>query len=227
MKKILIVLLSILLVMACVGCGSVNTTSNKYSNDNFSSDEPASSVDSTVEDDKPHGIEGLIDEDDSPAGKTYLGVSGDGFTTYFAADGRSVTKWIATGEQKPADKWEKLPNGQIKKVYSKNSNVVNYYFLYEDFMVSVETEYGWGSVKGTYDTGYELYAKISDGREIILNKDGTYINTYSFGNPKGTYKICSERMIKIKSTTDMGENEEKYYFIDNDNCLHLAFPEVK
>ena len=119
MKKNLVFLLIVVLAITFVGCGNSNTTNGNNLSENISSDEPASSVESTVEDDKPHGIEGLIDKEDSPAGKTYLRSSGSGFTGYFSPSGEYTAQLIETGEWKPKDKWEKLANGQIKKIYKE------------------------------------------------------------------------------------------------------------
>ena len=225
MKKVFVAVLCLMMISSFVGCN--NNINNNNTNEEISSIESIQNTESSFSNDKPYGIDGLVDIDDSPAGKTYLGVSGEGFTGYFAQDGYYTAQSIETSEWKPKDKWEKLANGQIKKTYSKNASVVYYFFMYEGYLVNVEKESCWNKLSGNYDMGYEHYSKIAENREIILKSDGTYINTYGFGEPKGVYKILSERIIKIEAYEDNGNYREEYYLVDNDNYLHRAYPEVK
>ena len=225
MKKFLIVLLTILLVMACVGCGSVNTTSNNYSNDNYSSDEHTSSVESTVEDHKPHGIDGLVDQNATPAGKVYDGIDGPGFTTEFFDNYTCRATWIKTGELKDFDDWKFIGDGKIRKIYREDTSVYDDYFMYKNYLVELSANSGWGTLEGDSQNGY-TNNKNNDG-DRILREDGTYEYITKYWQYKGIYKTMDERVLFIDAKDERGDPFPIYLFIDNDNLLHYAYPEVK
>lgn len=225
MKKIFLVLVAVLLVVSCVGCGSVNTTSNNYSNDNFSSDEPISSVESTVEDDIPHGIEGLVDEDGSPAGKVYKMVDGQGFTTEFFENYTCRATVDKTGQLKDFDDWKFIGDGKIRKIYRKDKAVYSDYFVYSNYLVDVDVDSSWGKLEGNSQDGY--HNSNSNTGDRILKIDGTYCYKPKYGEYSGTYKLIDERIIFIDAKDKWGDLFPIYLFIDNDNLLHYAYPEVK
>lgn len=224
MKKRFLVLVAVLLAVSCVGCGSVNTTSNNYSNDNFSSDEPISSVESTVEDDVPHGIEGLVDEDGSPAGKVYDGISGQGFTTEFFDNYTCRATWIKTGELKDFDDWKFIGDGKIRKIYRKDKTIYYDFFIYKDYLVKLSESSEWGILEGDSQNGY-TNNKGADG-ERIIKTDGTYFYNY-LGGYSGTYTMLDERIMFIDAKDKWGDPFPIYLFVDNDNLLHYAYPQVK
>lgn len=225
MKKFLLVLLMISLVMACVGCGSENTTSTNYSNDNFSSNESVSNVESVVEDNKPHGIEGLVDTNGTPAGKVYKMVDGQGFTTEFFENYTCRATVDKTGQLKDFDDWKFIDDGKIRKIYRKDKTVYSDYFVYSNYLVDIDVDSSWGKLEGNSQEGYK-----NDNSNIgdrILNSDGTYEYLAEYWQYKGTYSIEDDRVIRIDAyDLDDGDPYIIYLFIDNDNCAHLAYPEV-
>lgn len=207
MKKFLLVLLMISLVMACVGCGSENTISTNYSNDNFSSNESVSNVESVVEDNKPHGIEGLIDTKGSPAGKTYLGVDGSWTTTEFFEDFTCRAKITKTDELKYFDDWKFIGDGIIRKIYSKDKTVYEDFFIYKDYLVDFEAKNSWGTFE--FDSSSDIVLIRNGKAEIDWN-----------------YTKLDDRVVKIEYL-GYDDNLFTYYlFIDNDERLHETYPKV-
>lgn len=224
MKKYIIVLMTILLVITCVGCGDVNTTNNNYSNDNYSSNESVSNVESVVEDDKPHGIDGLVDTSATPAGKTYTSLSGlAGETTEFYTDYSFQTKYKDTGKTGSSGNWKFIENGIIRKDNLSNVKYgYNDYFIYKDFLVGVSVDSDYGALIGDANNGYSNNHDNTAKR--ILGKDFTYEYITEYWKYKGSYSVIDERILKIDSyDLDDGDTYIFYLFIDNDNCVHQAY----
>ncbi|MBE6738746.1 MAG: hypothetical protein E7565_00345 [Ruminococcaceae bacterium] len=226
MKRIFLGFFAVLLVVTCVGCGNANITNGNFSSENISSNEPISSVESIVEDNKPHGIIGLVDEDGSPAGKVYKMVDGQGFTTEFFENYTCRATVDKTGQLKDFDDWKFIDDGRIRKIYRKDKSVYSDYFIYSNYLVDVEPDSSWGKLEGNSQDGY--HNSNSNTGDRILKSDGTYEYLAEYWQYKGTYSIEDERVIRIDAyDLDDGDPYIIYLFIDNDNCAHLAYPEVK
>jgi len=226
MKRIFLDFFAVLLVVTCVGCGNANITNGNFSSENISSNEPISSVESIVEDNKPHGIIGLVDEDGSPAGKVYKMVDGQGFTTEFFENYTCRATVDKTGQLKDFDDWKFIDDGRIRKIYRKDKSVYSDYFIYSNYLVDVEPDSSWGKLEGNSQDGY--HNSNSNTGDRILKSDGTYEYLAEYWQYKGTYSIEDERVIRIDAyDLDDGDPYIIYLFIDNDNCAHLAYPEVK
>ncbi len=225
MKKFSIVLLVVSLLSLFVGCTDVNITNSNYSSETISSNEPISSAESTVEDDKPHGIEGLVDTNGTPAGKVYSMVDGQGFTTEFFENYTCRATVDKTGQLKDFDDWEFIDDGKIRKIYRKDKTVYSDYFIYSNYLVDVDVNSSWGKLEGNSQDGY--HNSNSNTGDRILKSDGTYCYKPKYGEYSGTYKLIDERIIFIDAKDEWGDPFPIYLFIDNDNLLHYAYPEVK
>lgn len=225
MKKFLTVLLAVCLLIVSVGCSSVNTITDNYTSDNFSSNESISNVESSVEDDEPHGIEGLVDLNGTPAGKVYNLIGGQGFTTEFFDNYTCRSKVVETGELKDFDDWEIIDDGKIRKIYRKDKTIYSDYFVYGNFLVDIDVDSSWGKLEGNSQEGYTN--NKMDAGDRILRKDGTYEYITKYWQYKGAYKVMDERVIFIDARNEFGDPFLIYLFIDNDNLLHYAYPEVK
>lgn len=226
MKKFLTVLLAVCLLIVSVGCSSVNTITDNYTSDNFSSNESISNVESSVEDDEPHGIEGLVDLNGTPAGKVYSMIDGQGFTTEFFENYTCRATVDKTGQLKDFDDWKFIDDGRIRKIYRNDKSVYSDYFIYSNYLVDVDVDSSWGKLEGNSQDGY--HNSNSNTGDRILKSDGTYEYLAEYWQYKGTYSIEDDRVIRIDAyDLDDGDPYIIYLFIDNDNCAHLAYPEVK
>lgn len=225
MKRIFLGFFAVLLVVTCVGCGNANITNGNFSSENISSNEPISSVESTVEDNKPHGIIGLVDEDGSPTGKVYNLIGGQGFTTEFFENYTCRATVDKTGELKDFDDWKFIDDGKIRKIYREDKSVYSDYFIYSNYLVDVDVDASWGKLEGNSQEGYTN--NKTDAGDRILRKDGTYEYITKYWQYKGAYKVMDERVIFIDARNEFGDPFLIYLFIDNDNLLHYAYPEVK
>jgi hypothetical protein len=82
---------------------------------------------------KQTGIEGLVDEDSSPAGNVYDGLSGQGFTTEFFKNFTCRATVIKAGELKDFDDWKFTGDGKIRTIYRKDTSIYSDYFLYKNY----------------------------------------------------------------------------------------------
>lgn len=227
MKKILVMLLCLMVLLILVACSSNENVGN-YTNsfEQQSSINNAPSEESVVENSKPTGIEGLVDEDGSPAGKVYKMVDGQGFTTEFFENYTCRATVDKTGQLKDFDDWKFIDDGKIRKIYRKDKAIYSDYFIYSNYLVDVELDSSWGKLEGNSQEGYKN--NKSNKGDRILKSDGTYEYLAEYWQYKGTYSIEDERIIRIDAyDLDDGDPYIIYLFIDNDNCAHLAYPEVK
>lgn len=226
MKKILVMLLCLMVLLILVACSSNENVGN-YTNsfEQQSSINNAPSEESVVENSKPTGIEGLVDEDGSPAGKVYKMVDGQGFTTEFFENYTCRATVDKTGQLKDFDDWKFIDDGKIRKIYRNDKSVYSDYFIYSNYLVDVDVESGWGKLEGNSQEGYQN--SNSNTGDRILKTDGTYCYKPKYGEYSGTYKLIDERIIFIDAKDERGDPFPIYLFIDNDNLLHYAYPEVK
>lgn len=226
MKKFLVMLLCLIILLSLVACGSNENVGNyTNSSEQISSINEASSEESVVENSEPTGIEGLVDEDGSPVGKVYKMVDGQGFTTEFFENYTCRATVDKTGELKDFDDWKFIDDGKIRKIYREDKSVYSDYFIYSNYLVDVDVDASWGKLEGNSQEGYQN--SNSNTGDRILKIDGTYCYKPKYGEYSGTYKLIDERIIFIDAKDKWGDLFPIYLFIDNDNLLHYAYPEVK
>ncbi len=218
MKKIIGMILCFVLAISLCACGST-TDIDIDSNEQASSytDNPSNKTVST-ESEITTGIEGLVDKNGSPAGNIYDGISGQGFTTEFYDNYTCRATWIKTGELKDSEEWKFIGDGKIRR-YRYD------YFIYNDYLVKLNSSSEWGILEGDSKNGYTN--NLTNEGDRILRKDGTYEYVTKYWSYKGTYKMIDERVIYIESF-DKADTEPFiiYLLIDNDNALHYAYPKV-
>ncbi len=97
----------------------------------------------------------------------------------------------------------------------------SYYFMYGDYLVSMDKAMYWESLEGDSKTGYS-HTIDSENFKLILKKDGTYISNR---NITGTYEMINERIMKI-SYKISNKDVEKYYLVDHSNYMHDAYLKI-
>lgn len=215
-----------LLILLCFGACSSNNTASNYINSSEQSTSivNVSSEASALENNNPKGIVGLVDENGTPAGNVYKGISGQGFTTEFFDNYTCRATWVKTGELKDFDDWKFIGNGKIRKIYRKDKTIYSDYFIYKDYLVDTDTSLDWGVLEGNSQSGY-TNNQNAFGERIIKN-DGTYQYVSEYYNYKGMYKMLDERIIFIDAKNEWGDPFEIYLFINNDYEVHYAYPKV-
>lgn len=224
MRKVLFIILTITIVLNLTACDSNSNNYIDNSQSISSNTEDVLSETVSEEAQKQTGIEGLVDEDSSPAGNVYDGLSGQGFTTEFFKNFTCRATVIKTGELKDFDDWKFTGDGKIRTIYRKDTSIYSDYFLYKNYLVKLSADSGWGTLDGDSQNGY-TNNKNNDG-DRILRKDGTYEYITKYWQYKGTYKVIDERVIFIDAKDEWGDPFPIYLLIDNDNALHYAYPKV-
>lgn len=224
MRKVLFIILTITIVLNLTACDSNSNNHIDNSQSISSNTEDVLSETVSEEAQKQTGIEGLVDEDSSPAGNVYDGLSGQGFTTEFFKNFTCRATVIKTGELKDFDDWKFTGDGKIRTIYRKDTSIYSDYFLYKNYLVKLSADSGWGTLDGDSQNGY-TNNKNNDG-DRILRKDGTYEYITKYWQYKGTYKAIDERVIFIDAKDEWGDPFPIYLLIDNDNALHYAYPKV-
>lgn len=224
MRKVLFIILTISIIFNLTACAS---NSNNYIDNTPSISSNTDDVSSEIvseENKKPTGIEGLVDEDGTPAGNVYDGIDGQGFTTEFFDNYTCRATVIKTGELKAFDDWKFIGDGKIRTIYRKDTSIYSDYFIYENYLIKLGADSTWGTLEGDLQNGF-TNNKNNDG-DRILRKDGTYEYITKYWQYKGTYKAINERIIFIDAKDEWGDAFPIYLFIDNDNSMHYAYPKV-
>lgn len=212
MKKIFFVLLTISLVMACVGCGSANTTTDNYSNESITN------LESAVEDNIPDEIEGLIDMNEKPYtdGKIFYNSLGREIK-FFTSDNEGTFGTYSDGYSK--GDWNSNGNG----IYSYEFLRTYRYFMHNGFLVLLDSDDFGTILVGDSDNGFSGGVKhcfFEDGRyEFHPGKAGVVTTT-------GAYTMISKNIMKLIRVTD-SEKRIDYYFIAKNGAIYNAYSQNK